>query len=82
MNSKTNDKQELQTGGLGLPNVKRRLELIYKDGHQLDVKEDNDVFIVNLQLQLNALQLKKEIATENKKLSLKQPVYDLEMPVS
>ena len=82
VNSKTDDKLDLQSGGLGLSNVKRRLELIYKDGHRLEVNEDNDVFIVNLQLQLKALQLKKEIATDNKKLSLNQPVYDLEMPVS
>jgi two-component system LytT family sensor kinase len=35
-------------GGIGLLNVKRRLELLYPDRHELDVKEDDGWFKVKL----------------------------------
>ncbi|HVU54269.1 MAG TPA: histidine kinase [Puia sp.] len=40
------------TGGIGIANVMRRLDLLYPQKHQLNIKDDEDVFIVNLQLQL------------------------------
>jgi len=40
------------TGGIGIANVMRRLELLYPQKHQLNIKDDEEVFIVNLQLQL------------------------------
>jgi len=40
------------TGGIGIANVMRRLELLYPQKHQLNIKDEEDVFIVNLQLQL------------------------------
>ena len=39
-------------GGLGLQNCKRRLELIYPEQYSLDIRAEDDVFIVNLGLQL------------------------------
>ncbi|HEY4207252.1 MAG TPA: histidine kinase [Puia sp.] len=39
-------------GGIGIANVMRRLDLLYPQKHQLNIKDDTDVFIVNLQLQL------------------------------
>jgi two-component system LytT family sensor kinase len=40
-------------GGIGLPNVKRRLELLYPGKHQLSIKETEDLYSVNLNLQLS-----------------------------
>jgi LytS/YehU family sensor histidine kinase len=37
-----------KSGGLGLANVKRRLELIYNEKYTLDIKEDENTYQVNL----------------------------------
>jgi LytS/YehU family sensor histidine kinase len=43
-----------QTGGLGLENVKKRLELLYPgDRHHLEIKKEGKLFAVKLRLQLN-----------------------------
>lgn len=39
-------------GGIGLKNIYRRLELLYPGSHTLEVKEDNEKYIVNLILPL------------------------------
>ena len=39
-------------GGLGLDNVKRRLELIYPQKHKLLIEDNDKIFLVQLQLQL------------------------------
>jgi LytS/YehU family sensor histidine kinase len=39
-------------GGIGLQNVKRRLELLYPDRHELQVQENDGWFKVNLQLSI------------------------------
>src|SRR6476660_4177377 len=39
-------------GGLGLDNVKRRLELIYPQRHKLLIENSDKIFLVELQLQL------------------------------
>jgi sensor histidine kinase YesM len=44
-NSKTN-------GGIGLSNVKRRLELLYGENFSLKIKEEKNIYHVNLQLRL------------------------------
>ncbi len=38
------------SSGIGLPNVKRRLSLLYPDSHQLDIREDGDWYDVDLTL--------------------------------
>jgi len=38
--------------GTGIDNVKKRLELLYKNKYHLQVNEEEDVFVVNLRLQL------------------------------
>jgi hypothetical protein len=40
------------TTGIGINNVKRRLELLYPDKHRLLVKEENNQFIVHLDIEL------------------------------
>ena len=38
--------------GIGLQNVKKRLQLLYSDAHTLEVREDNDQYYVHLVLHL------------------------------
>jgi len=40
--------------GLGIENVQKRLELIYPEKHQLTITTDEDVFVVNLKLELES----------------------------
>ena len=47
------NKPSKSEAGIGLANVKRRLELIYPDQHELKVEKEDDIFKVNLKLQLN-----------------------------
>jgi two-component system LytT family sensor kinase len=37
-----------RSSGIGLPNVKRRLSLLYPDSHRLDIREDADWYEVSL----------------------------------
>ena len=51
-NSFTEIPGQTHRGGMGLKNVKRRLALIYPSHHQLNVEHDNDVFKVDLKIDL------------------------------
>lgn len=42
-----------KTSGIGLTNVKRRLNLLYKDNHQLLISKKDGWFVVSLQLHLH-----------------------------
>ena len=44
--------QKPDVGGIGLQNVKKRLDLIYGASYQMDIREDEQRFAVNLQLPL------------------------------
>jgi hypothetical protein len=46
-------KTEMNKGGMGLQNVKRRLELIYPNKYSLDIRAEDNMFIVNLDLQID-----------------------------
>jgi hypothetical protein len=50
-----------QNKGIGLINVKKRLQLLYPGKHQLDVSDTEDMFIVNMQILLE-----ENIFEENK----------------
>ncbi|MDP5171994.1 MAG: histidine kinase [Bacteroidia bacterium] len=41
------------TGGIGLKNVQRRLELIYPDRHELKIFEEEDSYLITLKINLN-----------------------------
>lgn len=44
--------EEKNNLGTGINNVQRRLELLYKDRHELQITDDTEVFVVNLKLEL------------------------------
>lgn len=50
--SNANLKNISDTGGIGLSNIKRRLELQFKGKHELSIEPGSDFFIVNLQLEI------------------------------
>ncbi len=47
--------------GIGIANVKQRLELLYKHKHELQIREEEDVFIVDLQIELVKIEQAKTI---------------------
>lgn len=53
VNGKVRDSGEKKENtGIGINNVKKRLELMYSEKHQLFITNDDEVFIINLKLQL------------------------------
>lgn len=48
-----NKDAENQYSGVGIANVKRRLELLYPDQHILTIKNEEDSFFVSLKIKLN-----------------------------
>lgn len=51
-NSVSIHKSNNENSGVGLENIKNRLNLLYPDKHQLNIKEDKDSYEVNLTLKL------------------------------
>jgi len=49
---KSTNNKETYTEGIGLKNVIRRLELVYKDVHELKVSDNGDSFIVVLKINM------------------------------
>lgn len=54
------DEEQIKPGGLGLMNVKKRLELLYKNKHSLETKRLEEVFVVTLAITLEELEEKYE----------------------
>lgn len=48
----TFDESEKTSGGIGLQNAARRLELLYKDRYKLDIKKEKNIYLVDLTLQV------------------------------
>lgn len=55
INKKLGIERDSMNSGLGLKNLKRRLELSYPDSHQFSISEDTDEFKVRMQINLNKL---------------------------
>jgi hypothetical protein len=63
------------TTGMSLGNVKRMIELYYPGEHTIVIKEDEDIFLVKLELTL------KPDVTDTQKIDKTENIeYDLEMP--
>jgi len=45
-------KSEVVQGGIGLWNVRKRLDILYYNRYSLEIKNNEDIFIVNLRIQL------------------------------
>jgi LytS/YehU family sensor histidine kinase len=50
MNSVNGSSDRIENKGIGLQNVKRRLELLYPAKHQLKIENNKNSFSVNLEL--------------------------------
>jgi LytS/YehU family sensor histidine kinase len=50
------DEELTKPGGLGLMNVKKRLELLYKNKYKFETKRLEDVFVVDLEVTLEELE--------------------------
>jgi LytS/YehU family sensor histidine kinase len=53
-NFKTNSTADNPNSGVGIANVRRRLELLYPNQHVLTIKNEIDYFFVSLKIKLNA----------------------------
>lgn len=71
---------DASAGGLGLQNVKRRLELLYPGRYNLTLQQEEEVFIVTLRLQLDAA--KEDAGLTPSRTVLIGERYGLEMPDS
>jgi sensor histidine kinase YesM len=70
VNGKIKDKDENNgRKGIGISNVKKRLELIYPEKHQLFITNDDEVFIVNLKLQLDQQKERSTVTVPKPELS-------------
>jgi sensor histidine kinase YesM len=52
INSKPPGKKQPHKSGIGLENIRRRLELLYPDKHELTINEEEEFFIVLLKIEL------------------------------
>jgi LytS/YehU family sensor histidine kinase len=41
-----------KNSGIGINNVRQRLDLLYKDKHDLQIREEDEVFVVDLKIEL------------------------------
>ena len=48
------------TTGIGINNVRQRLELLYKDKFDLQIREDEEMFVVDLKMDLTRIETMKE----------------------
>jgi sensor histidine kinase YesM len=60
MNGKADGSPTTNYRGIGILNVRKRLSLIYPGKHELTITDEQDVFIVNLWLQLDSMPLTKK----------------------
>jgi sensor histidine kinase YesM len=66
MNGKTTVKENGQRkGGIGIRNVRQRLELLYKDKYKLQIREDDEVFVVDLRVELVRLKIAEQPYTKS-----------------
>ena len=63
MNGKSKTAKMAQgKSGIGIANVRQRLELLYKSGHELQIREEEEVFVVDLQIKLVRIEQPEPVA--------------------
>lgn len=66
MNGKVPAKEnEQKRSGIGINNVRKRLDLLYKDKYDLQIREEEDVFVVDLRVELIRITKKQQIEEIN-----------------
>lgn len=48
-----NETEKAQIGGLGIKNIRRRLELLFPNKHELIITNENNIYLVELKIQQN-----------------------------
>ncbi|MCH6236184.1 sensor histidine kinase [Cognataquiflexum rubidum] len=64
--------KEQKRSGIGINNVRKRLDLLYKDRYDLQIREEEEVFVVDLRVELIRITKKKQIEEMNEP---QNPVY-------
>ncbi len=59
--SEERNQEVVHYGGIGLKNVRRRLDLIYPGKYQLDIRRDNDRFTVHFEAELDMLEMEEAV---------------------
>jgi LytS/YehU family sensor histidine kinase len=57
INGKPHENGTHISSGIGLQNVKKRLQMLYPGAHELRIKEDSETFRVHLQIRLDKIRL-------------------------
>ncbi len=61
MNGKASSKQNVDDqSGIGINNVRQRLDFLYKEKYDLQIREDEEVFVVDLRLELMKIENKEQ----------------------
>ncbi len=61
MNGKASSKQNVdEQSGIGINNVRQRLDFLYKEKYDLQIREDEEVFVVDLRVELTKIENKQE----------------------
>ncbi len=61
MNGKASVNGKIQSqSGIGINNVRQRLDLLYKDKHELQIREEEEVFVVDLKVELVRIKNKEQ----------------------
>jgi len=63
VNGKSSGYVPKKSAGIGIANVKKRLELLYPEKHNLRITDDPEVFIVTLKVKLEREKLVREVKT-------------------
>jgi sensor histidine kinase YesM len=61
MNGKASSKQHVDgQSGIGINNVRQRLDFLYKEKYDLQIREDEEVFVVDLRVELIKIENKQK----------------------
>ncbi|WP_128544596.1 sensor histidine kinase [Larkinella soli] len=77
-NSRTEPQPSGSKSGIGLQNVRRRLDLLYRGAHTLDIRPEADRFTVCLTLSLAALEDSADLSVSTEPET--EPAYEDAMP--